>query len=289
MTFVHGQHHCGDGGGGGEIGAALPEELHDFGARLAGPVDEGRQRGGVEAVGDRLRTDVRLAQGNDHLVPVASEGDGPDGVGTLSGGQSGEGAEAGRVEDPGHAHDPRGGEAGGLLGQMGHLVERVRDHDHDGVGGVPADALGHIPDDGGVDDGEVRAAHPRLAGPACGHHDEVGIGRLGQVGRPPQAGGEAVAGRNCARGPGRGRPPSRGRRRRGRSRRTRPPRPGGGRSSHRRARRPPPWHARSGSAVAGAHASGPRTSSTRTRGVTTGAPRRYKAPDGGESVGAGLS
>jgi hypothetical protein len=92
-----------------------------------------------------------------------------------------EGAEAGRVEDAGHADDALAVELRLSVGGLGHRVERVRHDDEDGVrrvGGDFADDVGH---DLVVGLQEVVAAHARLARDASGDDDDVGVGGVGIV------------------------------------------------------------------------------------------------------------
>src|SRR5207253_10796587 len=84
--------------------------------------------------------------------------------------------EPGRVEHAGLTHDPGVGEPAHLGGQGGHLVERVRHHDEDGVGRAGGQLAGDVADDLGVDLQQVHAAHAGLAGQAGGDHADVGAG-----------------------------------------------------------------------------------------------------------------
>jgi len=66
-----------------------------------------------------------------------------------------------------------------LGGERGHLVQRVGDHDQDGLGRVLDDLLGHAADDAGVDPDQVHPAHARLARQAGGDdHDPRSCDRL---------------------------------------------------------------------------------------------------------------
>ncbi len=82
-------------------------------------------------------------------------------------------AVARRVEYAGHAEDPAGREARGLIGHVGHDVERVRDHDADGIGGCLLDRVGDVADNPRVRGQKVVAAHPGLARDACGDDDDL--------------------------------------------------------------------------------------------------------------------
>ena len=85
-----------------------------------------------------------------------------------------EGAEAGRVEDARHADDPLAREPGRLLGDVGHYVQRVGDHDHDRIGRHPGDLGADRAHDPGVGTQKIVAAHSRLAGDPRRHDEEIG-------------------------------------------------------------------------------------------------------------------
>ena len=72
-------------------------------------------------------------------------------------------AEARGVEQPGHADHALGREAERVLGERRHLVERVGDHDDDGVGRGRAHARADVGDDAAVALEQVGAALARLA------------------------------------------------------------------------------------------------------------------------------
>ena len=90
-------------------------------------------------------------------------------------------AEAGRVEDAGHADDLVARQAAGLLERPDHGVERVGDADDECVRRVLLDAGADGFHDLEVDAEEVVAAHARLAGHARGDDDHVGAGDGGIV------------------------------------------------------------------------------------------------------------
>ena len=70
------------------------------------------------------------------------------------------------------------GKPRGLHGDVAHHVERIGDHDDDGLGRHPRDLLAHRAHDAGVGLDQVVPAHPRLPGDAGGHHEHLGAGRL---------------------------------------------------------------------------------------------------------------
>jgi hypothetical protein len=73
-----------------------------------------------------------------------------------------------------HADDAVGREAGDLVHEADHGVERIGDHDDEGVGRVLLDALAHGADHLGVDAHEIVARHAGLARHTRGHDHHVG-------------------------------------------------------------------------------------------------------------------
>src|SRR5262249_55608383 len=88
------------------------------------------------------------------------------------------------VEDPGLAEDALLGEAGNVLRDVAHGVERVRDDDEDGVGRLRHYLLGDRLDDALVRRYEVVPAHPGRARLAGRDHHDVGAGGLLVAVRP---------------------------------------------------------------------------------------------------------
>ncbi len=72
-------------------------------------------------------------------------------------------------------------QAGDVLGEVGHHVERVGDADDDGVGRGGDDLRDHALDDRLVRGEQVVAGHAGLAGQAGGHDDDVAAGGVGVV------------------------------------------------------------------------------------------------------------
>ena len=75
-----------------------------------------------------------------------------------------EGAEAGGVEDAGHAEDAMLGEAANFVGVVAHGVEGIADDHDEGVGGVFDDLGGNAADDSHVGEEEIVTAHARDGG-----------------------------------------------------------------------------------------------------------------------------
>jgi hypothetical protein len=96
-------------------------------------------------------------------------------------------AEAGRVEDAGHAEHALAREAGRLHRHVAHRVERVGDDDEDAVGGVAHGLLDDGSDDPCVLRHQVVAAHARLAGEARRDDHDVRAGRIRVVVRAGHA------------------------------------------------------------------------------------------------------
>ena len=91
-----------------------------------------------------------------------------------------EGAEAGRIENAGHADDAVFREFRDHVRDLRHGVERIGDDDDDGVGRNGGGLFGGGFDDFVVGEQKVVAAHAGFAGEAGGDDDDVGI-RGGRV------------------------------------------------------------------------------------------------------------
>jgi hypothetical protein len=89
-----------------------------------------------------------------------------------------EGAEAGGVEDAGHADHPVLRKAAHIVGDVAHRIQGVADDDQDGVGGILRHLLGHLGHDPLVGGQQVIPAHPRLSRNAGRDDNNVGIPRL---------------------------------------------------------------------------------------------------------------
>ena len=92
-----------------------------------------------------------------------------------------EGAEACRIEHPGHADDPFPVETGMTKGRLGHGVERIRDDNENRLGRLRDHLLDHIGHDLRVGVQQIVAAHAGLARDARGNDHDVGVGRGGVV------------------------------------------------------------------------------------------------------------
>ena len=90
-------------------------------------------------------------------------------------------AEAAAVQHAGHADDLVGGQAGFLLHDGNHHVERVGDDDHERIGAVGLNAGGDFGDHAGILGQQVVAAHARHAREAGGDDHHVGPGNGGVV------------------------------------------------------------------------------------------------------------
>ena len=132
--------------------------------------------------GDELRqrhaADGGRGDDGHHLVAVAAEHDGLDVLGRRAGLPGDEGAEARRVEDAGHAEHALLREARGVLRDVAHRVERVRDDDEDRVGRLGHGGAGDGADDVLVRGHEVVAAHAGRARLAGGDDEDVRPGGL---------------------------------------------------------------------------------------------------------------
>ena len=104
-----------------------------------------------------------------------------EGVGVLHGDaqlHGHEGPHARAVEHARHPEHAVPGQAGDAVGHLAHGVERVADHDEDGLRRVLEGLLGALLDDLVVRVEEIVAAHARLAGDAGGDDHHVAVGRF---------------------------------------------------------------------------------------------------------------
>ena len=81
--------------------------------------------------------------------------------------------EPARVQYPRHPHHALAPEPARLRGEVGHLVERVRDDDDDRVGRAVLHVVHDVSDDARVLLQEVHPAHARLSRQTGGDHDDV--------------------------------------------------------------------------------------------------------------------
>src|SRR5213594_1128760 len=170
------------------------EQRHDLAARLPRALLDLLELLRREERGDRDAADGRVAPDGHHVVAVAAE-DHRLHVGDRDpelGGE--ERAVAGGVEDARHADHLLLREAGALLHERHHRVERVGEHDDERLGRVRLDVVGHRADDLRVDTEEVVAAHAGLARHAGGDDADVGAADVGVVVGADQAHVEALDG-----------------------------------------------------------------------------------------------
>jgi hypothetical protein len=136
---------------------------------------------GRDQLGDGDAGDGGVARQRDHGVAVAAEDEGGDVFDADVQLFGDEGAEAGGIEDAGHADDALAVEAGLLVGGLGHGVERIGDDDQDRLRRLRDDLGDHVGHDLVVGVQQVVAAHSGLARNAGGDDDDVGVGRGGVV------------------------------------------------------------------------------------------------------------
>ena len=154
-----------------DLGAAVTGALHDLGDfRLGGPshFDQVRNRN----AGNRGIADER-----NHGVAMAAKDKGGDVFDRHLEFLGKEIAETRRIQNTCHADDTRGRQAGCLLQDADHDIERVGDADHEGVRAVVADSRANLLHDLGVDADQVVAAHSGLAGNTGGHDDDIASGQ----------------------------------------------------------------------------------------------------------------
>ena len=98
-----------------------------------------------DELAERHAADRRRGDDGDHLVAVAAEHDRCHVLDRRAGLPGDERLEAGGVEDPRLAEHALLREAGDVLRDVAHRVERVRDDDQDRVGALRDDLLGDVP------------------------------------------------------------------------------------------------------------------------------------------------
>src|SRR5690606_13261098 len=113
-----------------------------------------------------------------HVVAVAAQHEGPHVAHRHAELLGHEVAEPAGVEHPGHPHHVALGAAGDLEHRVHHRVERVADHDDEGVGAGRLQVGGDVRHDLDVGVQQVVAAHARLAGDAGGDDHHVGPGHV---------------------------------------------------------------------------------------------------------------
>ncbi len=97
-------------------------------------------------------------------------------------------AEAGAIENAGHADDACRRQAGHFLHHPDHDVERVGDDDDEGVRAMLLDVLADRGDDLGVDADEIVAAHAGFARDAGRDDNDIGARQLGIIVRADDLG-----------------------------------------------------------------------------------------------------
>ena len=92
-----------------------------------------------------------------------------------------EGAEAGRIQNAGHADHAIAREAAQLVSRLRHGVQRIGNDDEDAVGRILHDLAHHIAHDLVVGVEQIVAAHARLARNAGGDHHDVRVCGIGII------------------------------------------------------------------------------------------------------------
>ena len=146
----------------------------DLRAAVAGALDERVDLGGVEELGERHAADARRGAAAAPSCRRASRASAPRRWTAARRAARRSPRGSARVELARHADHARRREAEHALGERGHLVERVRDDDHDGVRRAPPELAADVRDDPRVALEQVGAALTRRARPACRHDDEPG-------------------------------------------------------------------------------------------------------------------
>src|SRR5208337_4019441 len=173
--------HLGGGGRRGVVRGAGLEIFDDFGAAVAGALDDAVERGLVHEFGDGDTGDGRIAGQRDHGVAVSTENEGGYVFDADFEFLRDEGAEAGGVEDAGHADDALARESTQLVRGLRHGVEWIGDDDEDAVRRVMHDLADYVAHDFVVGVQQVVAAHAGLARNSGGDDDDVGVGGVGIV------------------------------------------------------------------------------------------------------------
>ncbi len=128
----------------------------------------------------------------DHLVAVAAERDRLHVAGRNTRGGGDRVAKAAGVQRGGHPDHPFGRLPAGAPQLVGHLVERIGDHDRHRLGRELGDRLGGASDHGAVDRRQGGAVHARSPRSPGGDHDHVAA--ADQIERGPAAGAGRRAG-----------------------------------------------------------------------------------------------
>src|SRR6478609_7566065 len=167
-----------DGAVGRRVERARAHQIDDFAAAFAGAVDHFGQLVGRDQLLDRHAVDRAVVEGRHHVVTVAAEHHGAHVFDAGAGLARQEQREASAVEHAGHADDLLARGAGAALELVDHRVERVADHDHEGVRTMFLGVVGDVLDDRQVDAHQVVARLARLARDAGGDDQHVGAGEI---------------------------------------------------------------------------------------------------------------
>src|SRR5450755_2740799 len=155
--------------------------LDDLGAAVACALYDAIKGGLVHQFSNWNTRDGGVAGKRDHGVAVSAEDEGVDVLDADFEFLRDEGAEAGGVEDSGHADHAFARESADFVGGLRHGVERVRHDDQDAVRRAVYDFADHVAHDFVVGVEKVVAAHAGLAGDSGSDDDDVGVGRVGVV------------------------------------------------------------------------------------------------------------
>ena len=137
--------HLHGGGRGRVVGAAGLQVLDDFGAAVAGALDDLFEARGLDQLGDRDAGDRGVAGQRNHGVAVAAQHEGGHVLHAdvqLLGDES---AEARRIEHAGHADDALAIEASLAIGGLRHRIQGIRDDDQDAFGRLRHHLLTPLP------------------------------------------------------------------------------------------------------------------------------------------------
>ena len=157
----------------GVVGAGA-HQLDHLGAAVAGALDDGRDLVGRDELADGNAVDGAVTRHRHHGVAVPAQHHGAHVFHRHARSLREEELQPRGIEDAGHAHHPLGRKAGDLLHGVDHGIERIRDHDDEGVRAAGAQVLGHTAGDLEIDAEQIVARHAGLARHPGGHDDHVG-------------------------------------------------------------------------------------------------------------------
>src|SRR3984893_3556138 len=188
LVFEDGLDHLGDGSRRGVVRGPGLEMFYDLGAAVAGALHDALQSRLIHEFSDRNSGNSGIARKRDHGVAVSTEDEGGNVLDADFEFLGDKSAEAGGVENTGHADDAFAWEAAHLIGGLGHGVEGIGDHDEDAVRRVAHDLADYVIHDFVVGIQKVITAHTGLARNSGGDDDDVGVGRVGVVVRSDNVG-----------------------------------------------------------------------------------------------------